>query len=67
MTDIVKELRATAYDKDNFPRMKSEWACSVELALKAADEIQRLRHEVEDLDSELYSLYYSLSYGGYDI
>lgn len=64
MTDIVKELRATAYDKDNFPRMKSEWACSVELALKAADEIERLRNEVVLLENELDGLYYD---GGYDI
>ena len=65
MSDIVSELRATAYDKDNFPRMKSEWACSVELALKAADEIERLRLEVERLESELDSVYYSISMGQY--
>lgn len=49
MTDIVKELRATEYDRDNFPRMKSEWACSVGLALRAAAEIERLREALDTI------------------
>ena len=44
--DIVNELRGTAYDKDNMPRMKSERSCSVRLALAAADEIERLRDQI---------------------
>ena len=42
MKNLVSDLRATAYDKDNFPRMMSERACSVELALEAADRIAML-------------------------
>lgn len=52
MTDIINELRATQYDKDNFPRMKSEWACSVGLALRAADEIERLRAALTGIIAE---------------
>jgi hypothetical protein len=49
MTDIVNDLRDTAFDKDNLPRMKSERACPVGLALKAADEIDRLRAVLEKI------------------
>lgn len=40
---IVGRLRATALDKDNFPRMNSEKWLPVGLAIEAADEIERLR------------------------
>ncbi len=45
MTGILLELRATALDKDNCPRMDSECWLPVGLALRAADEIERLRSE----------------------
>ncbi len=45
MTGILLELRATALDKDNCPRMDSERWLPVGLALRAADEIERLRSE----------------------
>jgi hypothetical protein len=45
--DIVNELRGTAYDKDNMPRMKSERSCSVRLALAAAEDIERLREALK--------------------
>ena len=45
--DLVDRLRATALDKDNFPRMKQEKWLPVGLALEAADEIERLRHDIE--------------------
>jgi hypothetical protein len=58
MTDIVNDLRDTAFDKDNLPRMKSERACPVGLALKAADEIERIRQEIKqnEVDLEEYRL-----------
>lgn len=43
MTDIVVRLRATAFDKDNFPRMKQERWLPIELALEAANKIEHLR------------------------
>jgi len=43
-SDIVERLRATALDKDNFPRMNSEKWLPVGLAIEAADEIVRGRH-----------------------
>jgi hypothetical protein len=47
MTDIVERLRGTLLDKDNFPRMDSEKWLPVGLAKEAADEIERLRAEIE--------------------
>ena len=50
--DLVKALRATALDKDNFPRLPSERHLPVGLALEAADEIERLQNQAprgEDL------------------
>lgn len=47
MTDIIKRLQNTALDKDNFPRMDCEKWLPVGLAREAADEIERLRHDVE--------------------
>lgn len=52
MTDIVKRLRATQFDKDNFPRMKQEKWLPVGLALEAADEIERLRAPWHAVDNE---------------
>lgn len=46
MRDIIHRLRATALDKDNFPRMDSERWLPVGLAKEAADEIERLRKEI---------------------
>jgi hypothetical protein len=47
MTDIVKRLRGTLLDKDNFPRMDSEKWLPVGLAKEAADEIERLREAMQ--------------------
>jgi hypothetical protein len=53
MTDIVERLRGTLLDKDNFPRMKSETHLPVGLAKEAADEINKLRAEIEELKTRL--------------
>lgn len=45
--DIVQRLRATAFDKDNFPRMKQETWLPVGLAEEAANEIEALRAELQ--------------------
>lgn len=49
MTDIVRRLRATTLDKDNFPRMDCEKWLPVGLAREAADEIERLRALLQEL------------------
>jgi hypothetical protein len=53
MNEIAKRLRATQFDKDNMPRMKSERHLPVGLALEAADEIERLLAQVKQLHSML--------------
>lgn len=45
---LVVMLRATALDRDNFPRMETEKACSVKLALNAATAIEALAREVAE-------------------
>jgi hypothetical protein len=50
MTDIVERLRGTLLDKDNFPRMDSEKWLPVGLAKEAADEIERLRAALIELN-----------------
>lgn len=53
MSDLVNRLRATAFDKDNFPRMKQEKWFPVGLALEAADEIEELQRRKHASDEAL--------------
>jgi hypothetical protein len=63
MSDIVKELRETEYDKDGILRMTNEVACTTGLAMRAADEIEQSRKEIAALrkalaaDSQTLRLY----------
>jgi hypothetical protein len=53
MTDIVNRLRACAFDKDGFPRMRSERCLTAGDAADAADEIERLREQIAELERML--------------
>jgi len=46
--DIVTQLRSCLLDRDNFPRMSSEKWLPVKLASAAADEIERLKTEIQE-------------------
>lgn len=45
--DLVQRLKSCAFDRDNFPNMRSERKLSVGDALDAAAEIERLRTQHE--------------------
>ena len=46
--ELVARLRACRLDKDNYPRMDGERACSVKLAEEAADALERVEAEARD-------------------
>lgn len=51
--DITDKLYAVTVDGDNFPRMKTETHLPIGLAHEAADEINKLRKQVRDLQTKL--------------
>jgi hypothetical protein len=49
MSDLIERLRATGFDKDNFPRMKQERWFPVGLAAEAADALEAKDAEIAAL------------------
>lgn len=52
MTDIVKRPRSWPYDRDIVDRLREDWDCV--LGEEAADEIARLRGEMDALQTHFY-------------